>query len=153
MNERVPCPHCGAMVFETDEVCMDCGERLLLRQPSAGQDATGEVPAGKPVRRRPNANRAGPGAPGRTCRSAPASSEGKFARPRKVSAADQRLGNACMTVLAWGFLALIALPLWGGYEECHGLLQVLCGIGLFVVLVAAVYVFALMMANAPRGRG
>lgn len=37
MSEKRQCPHCGAPVYSTDEVCMSCGQSLTQPKPPAAE--------------------------------------------------------------------------------------------------------------------
>lgn len=50
MPERMKCPKCGAEVFASDDVCMDCGADLaVMRRQKKEEDAVPQVQA-EPVR-------------------------------------------------------------------------------------------------------
>lgn len=50
MAKERKCPHCGARVWATDDVCMSCGKSLIAPEPTAPQKAPAE-PSGQPPTR------------------------------------------------------------------------------------------------------
>ena len=63
MAEERKCPHCGARVWATDDVCMSCGESLIAPEPTTPQTAPPEPSHRPPSRYEPPVRSATAGMP------------------------------------------------------------------------------------------